>query len=783
MGCANFSRDLSGRFSRWHLQQGVHHHEALDPAFFMIRWISGGQVHYRRLLVGSGGFRNDQYEYAALFPFVHEYYRGDDLPFELLLEYFSPVIPHDYESSCLPVTNFRFHVRSVASSSEPLELSLGLCWPNLLGWRLPRLPTEELQGPYWPHWQNAGNSARRIDGSHQGQGHTRHILQTRATVAGNPGDMDGAVALSVRGGDGHAAERDISAYRDHAADQEQSSAWVLSHKTCFRACQITTGLPDQDQPYTLAHTEEQFRQNGRLDNDDTAWESHWHEPLASALAATIALSPEQESSLDFAIVMDLPITTFGKGRKWYKAYTERWGQDCSHTIELAEHALDSADHWQAAVEAWHAAELGEDILVGRQQGKLAGVRINELHFVVSGGCAWVSRPVDVPGTPTQTQNAGQLGQLQQSLPGSGHFGLLEGLDTGYYYYNTLDLWVYAFPALSRNWPALADLVFDDFMASAAKHDPRKHMVYREGCLRNNLVAGKLPHDMGSPAEDPWIQLNGYVHRDDPNRWKDHNPAFIIARYLHGQLCGVPLTADEYYSLQVVANFTEAQDTAGLGVPRHVAFGDSTWDNLDMKGLSAYTASLCIGAWAVMAKLAAIFEPAREAHYHSLLECAQTAMETLWNGAHYRTNEHGKYCNATMTDSLLGVFLARRAGLGDLLPLEKVRFHLAAIHSNNLQAFADGRLGPLLVAEEGRQRYDQDGGEELQVNEVLVGSAWMFAAMLAEYGLAGEAGKLADTMRNTIYGGTGLQFRTPAAWDEQGRFRAALNMRPLAVWML
>ena len=797
MGCANFARDLSGRFSRWQLQQGVHHHEALDPAFFMVRWKAGGQVQYRRLLVGSGGFRKDQYEYAALFPFVHEYYHGDDLSFELLLEYFSPVIPHDYESSCLPVTCFRIHVRPVSSSSEPIELSVGLCWPDLLGWRLPQLPTEELQGTYWPHWQNAGNSACRIDGSQvdcpasaqaasplgnqsgsqQEPRHTCHILQTRAVAAGSLDDMDGVIALSVRASGGH------SSVQGNPSVRENASAWAISHKSCFRACQITTGLPGHEQPYTLAHLEEQFRQLGRLDNDDTAWEAHWHEPLASALAASTVLPPGQGSCLDFAIVMDLPITSFGKGRNWYKAYTERWGHDCTRTLDLAEHALDSVDRWQTALEAWHAAELAEDILASGQPGKLAGVRINELHFMVSGGCAWVSRPVDGHDRQALDQHDQRSVQVAQALHGSGHFGLLEGLDTGYYYYNTLDLWVYASPALSRNWPRLADMVFDDFMASAAQVDQRKHMVYREGALKDNLAAGKLPHDMGSPAEDPWMQLNGYVHRDDPNLWKDHNPAFIIARYLHGQLCGVQLTADEYRTLQLVAAFTEAQDTEGLGVPRHVDFGDSTWDNLDMKGLSAYTAGLCIGAWAVMARLASIFEPPREDHYRSLLKRAQSSMETLWNGTHYRTNEHGKYRNATMTDSLFGVFLARKAGLGELLPLEKVRSHLAAIHRNNLLAFADGRLGPLLVAEEGRQRYEQDGGEELQVNEVLVGSAWMFAAMLAGYGMVEEAGQLAGTLGNTMYGGTGLQFRTPAALDEQGRFRAALNMRPLAVWML
>jgi len=56
-------------------------------------------------------------------------------------------------------------------------------------------------------------------------------------------------------------------------------------------------------------------------------------------------------------------------------------------------------------------------------------------------------------------------------------------------------------------------------------------------------------------------------------------------------------------------------------------------------------------------------------------------------------------------------------------------------------------------------------------------------MLYEYGLYQEANYLASTLRDMIYKNTGLQFRTPAAWDNKGRFRAPLNMRPLSLWML
>jgi non-lysosomal glucosylceramidase len=90
---------------------------------------------------------------------------------------------------------------------------------------------------------------------------------------------------------------------------------------------------------------------------------------------------------------------------------------------------------------------------------------------------------------------------------------------------------------------------------------------------------------------------------------------------------------------------------------------------------------------------------------------------------------------------------------------------------------------LLVSEPGRQHYERDGGQELQVNEVLAGAAWMYVAMLYGYGLEREGGEVARVLRNMLYGGTGLQFRTPAAWNRDGQYRAPLNMRPLAVWLL
>ena len=53
----------------------------------------------------------------ACFHFVYELYSSPELPFDLLIEYYSPTIPHNYEDSCLPITCFNFYFKP----SNPLK--------------------------------------------------------------------------------------------------------------------------------------------------------------------------------------------------------------------------------------------------------------------------------------------------------------------------------------------------------------------------------------------------------------------------------------------------------------------------------------------------------------------------------------------------------------------------------------------------------------------------------------------------------------------------------------
>lgn len=737
LGNAMFSRSLDGRFDRWQLEPGVHLHEALEPAFIIVRWTQNGQKHIRKLRVGAGQteLSEQDRDYCALFPLAFEHWHSETLPADILLTLFSPQLPGDSATSAMPVTLIHVEHRNWKPGVE--AVSVALFWPNLMGWSMMPLTAVERAGQHWPNQTHAG--------------------QVHALTKHEPSRCHLAQRIETFDSPLHKGEVVLSA--------DATEAELSFHLTA-KANQNETGVPYAEQHYTLAWLEQQLLQDGQFSNDDTQWRAHWHEPLMSAVAAQF----KAPGAVTFSITMDWPMVRFGQGRLWWRAYTRQFGRSGQAGNAIADAAIDQFPDWLAQVDQWQRAALAD---AGADWGdKTAGGILNEYWSISAGATVWVDGPVT------------ELPEPHRHFRQSGHFAWLEGFDSGYFYYNTLDLYVYAFAALDQLWPDLAQSVFDDYLDTAALVIEQPRPVYRHGNLVNMLVEGKLPHDLGSPSEDPWIALNGYVMRDDPNVWKDHNPSFIVSYYLHKTLSGQSIESQDLPALQSIARFIERQTTPDTAIPIHQEFGDSTWDNLDMRGLSSYTGSWVMAAWAVMAKLHQQEHNAAEAaRYQRLLENAQHTFEALWAGQNYRSNSEGKYSNATQCDALIGIYYAKLAGLGDLLPPERVREHLETVWQNNVAAYQSGLYGPLLIAEPGRQQFERDGGEELQVNEVLVGSAWIYTGMLAEYGLNEKARTLADHMVSFQYRRSGLQFRTPAAWDADGHFRAPLNMRPLSIALL
>ena len=737
LGNPMFSRSIDGHFDRWQLEPGVHLHERIEPAFVAISWTQNGKNHFCKLQVGDSQAERPEKDrhYQALFPLAFESWTSESLPADISLTLFSPQIPNDLPSSALPITFI--HIEHDHWKADVESLSIALFWPNLVGWSMMPLTAVERKGKHWPNQTHAGQY-------HQVVKHTDQLC--------------------------HLAHRIKTFDRRHHPEEillsAQSSNGDISFHLTAKANQNETGTPYTQQRYTLAWLEAQFTQHGKFTNDDSSWEAHWHEPLMSAIAAKFSC----KGDVTFAITFDHPTITFGQGRQWWRAYTKEFGRSGRIGHQIADSAFRMLPDWLTTLDEWQKNALMT--ITSSWDVKTAGAILNEYWSISAGAAAWVSEPVT------------ELDKQHQHFRNNEHFAWLEGFDSGYFYYNTLDLFVYGFAGLHQLWPDLAQSVFEDYQDTAELVLDDKRIIYRQGIFGDLLVKGKLPHDLGSPSADPWISLNGYVMRDDPNVWKDHNSSFIVSYFLHKELLRQDIERSDLLALQSVAAFIEQQISPDIAMPVHEEFGDSTWDNLDMKGLSSYTGSWVIAAWAVMSKIHRHFGNTEESNrYQVLLKNAQSHFETLWNGKHYRTNSEGKYANATQCDALIGIYFAKLAGLGDLLPIERIQMHLDAVWENNVKAYRNGCYGPLLIAEPGKQQFDRDGGEELQVNEVLVGSAWIYIGMLSIYGSKDKANSLAQQMVTFQYRRSGLQFRTPAAWNGDGLFRAPINMRPLSIALL
>jgi len=93
-------------------------------------------------------------EYSALYPKSWFDYKWNQFPAHVVLEQFSPVLPHNYRESSYPVAIYLWHAEN--PTSKPVMVSVLLSWTNMAGWF--RTFTRDFQGA--PNQGNHNEFAR-----------------------------------------------------------------------------------------------------------------------------------------------------------------------------------------------------------------------------------------------------------------------------------------------------------------------------------------------------------------------------------------------------------------------------------------------------------------------------------------------------------------------------------------------------------------------------------------------------------------------------------------------
>lgn len=482
---------------------------------------------------------------------------------------------------------------------------------------------------------------------------------------------------------------------------------------------------------------------------------------AGFVSARLTLLPGEARDVSAVLVWDLPVISFGQGRCWLRAYTDDFGTTGQAASAIGDHALSHADDWLRQIEAWQGAQIGQ---LGDAPHR-AGLAINESYFLTEG----LSVLTSAKGSPD----------------GRGHFGLIECHD--YALYNTLDLWVYAAEGVARWYPELAASVARDFADQTLADDRSLRRHGWDGTLMPLNLAGSCPHDLGGPGEDPFVVANSYTYRD-ATLWKDLNCDLVLCLYREGRAMGADWRRSRFAAVAAAIDHLQRYDQDGDGMIENDGSPDQTFDNLPMRGPSSYCGGLWIAALLAGAALAdEVGETRRAAAWRAQASRAtEVFVARLWNGNWFRVDAEGAFSEALFIEQLLGPFLARRLGLGEIIPKSMARRALSHLYEISfLEAGqGEGAVSLARVPENARALLPHKADTSFQTAEIQPGFNFSLAAQFESWGLEAEADHLRRAMHAQLHLTRNLAFQTPAAYDAgRSTCRAILNMRPLSAWWM
>jgi non-lysosomal glucosylceramidase len=740
LGAGTFSRTYRGDFARWHIKAGVHKYQTVWANQFAMYQKSAGSPEGVAQVLTAAHPRNHALaswkwdypvgagDYYALYPKSWYDYRWDKFPAHVTLEQFSPLLPDNYRESSYPVAVYRWHADN--PTDHAVTVSVLLSWTNMLGW------FRDYSGNMHDSL-DAGNVNHWVDTPEGAAGHMLGIVFDRVHVRPVEDEWDGQMAVATLG----------------------SPGVEVSYQTTFRT-DADGSNPTQTDGGEIWKS---FASDGRLANSDLSWVSGG-EHLGGALAVRFTLQPGEKRVVPMVIAWDLPIVQFGSGRKWYRHYTNFYGTSGTNAWKIARDGLLHATEWSDAIDAWQAPYVQDESKPLWYRGEL----FNEMYILADGGSLW-GRPV---ASDPETPNT---------------FGFLECFD--YPFYATLDVRFYGSMPLAKFWPDLDKQVLRQFAKTVPENLTEKSIwiwkTQQTGKLtfRIRKAPGAVPHDLGVPQEDPFLQVNAFGWQNT-NDWKDLNSKFVLMIYRDWVFTGKKDKAfltDTWPAVEQALTHLEQYDHSGDGLPQNDNYPDQTYDVWIVHGESAYCGGLWLGALRAAEEIARVLgDTSAATRYHAMFAKGQaTYIAKLWNGEYFRYDTLSEYRDDIQADQLAGQWYANMTGLGDLVPRAMQIKALQKIYDFNVMKFAGGEMGAVNgMAPDGSLIKTNE-----QVQEVWTGTTFGVAALMLGDGLKDQAYRTAWGVYHTTYETEGYWFRTPEAWEIDGHYRASMYMRPAAIWAL
>ncbi|MEM6521704.1 MAG: GH116 family glycosyl-hydrolase, partial [Cyanobacteria bacterium P01_D01_bin.71] len=576
--------------------------------------------------------------YHALYPRSWYVYQNV-LDAELTCEQFSPIWAQNYQEASYPVAVFVWTAHN--PTEQPITLSIMLSWQNLVGWftnteKSPEVLQRDDGSPYYDYVPAIGQSAGNHNSFVQGGNVAGCVMNGQWSQLGrSPQEGEGSWAIA-------------------AANQ--------SHTELFFHTRWNPAGDGSD----LWNA---FADDGSLSNQALDFPAAEGEQVGCAIAVRFTLQPRETRQMPMTLAWDLPVTEYAAGTAAFRRYTDFFGREGCHAWAIAKTALAQYDTWRQQIADWQQPILDQSELPNWFKMAL----FNELYDLTSGGTLWTAA--------TESDPVGQ-------------FAVLECLD--YRWYESLDVRLYGGFATLLLWPELEKAVIRAFARAIPTADDRPRIIgyyYTIGEANHyapRKLKGATPHDLGAPNEHPFDKTN-YTSYQDCNQWKDLPSDFVIQVYRAYKLTGetdVAFLADCWPAITETLKYLKRFDTDGDGIPENAGAPDQTFDDWQLKGVSAYCGGLWMAALESAIAIAKVLTDADIApgntpilltQYQRWLEQSRNHFhKKLWNGRYYRLDTSSG-SDVVMADQLCGQFCARLLNLPDLVEAAHVNSALDAIY--------------------------------------------------------------------------------------------------------
>ncbi|UMM15410.1 hypothetical protein L5515_002823 [Caenorhabditis briggsae] len=739
IGCGAIGRDFRGGFCKFSLRPGLVEHKvdvvAADQFILSVREndrciyqkvLSAADVHRSsgQLSTWDFGFPKKNVHYRGLFPRSWTTFRIPDLGLTVVIRQVSPVLPNNYEDTTYPVCLFLIDVENTTNDRE-YDVSVAFTFRNGTGNRRWEREAECSAVMF----ETPEDSAEQVTGVS-----LYHRISGMPCTYGLASTHSKDSVLSV-------CER---------FDPSKSGGALWNHL-------MQTG--------DVPSLEEECAINAR--------------EMAVAVSNRFTLPPLSSKTHDYALSWDMPKVHFGStGRSYHRRYTRFFeaSEAGSAADSLCVRALRLRHKWEEEIEKWQSPILTHDKLPDWYKSAI----FNELYFITDGGTVWFEFDENWADHEAHLSN-----YTKEKMKNIGRFGYLESWE--YRMVNTYDVHFYASYALAELWPELELTVQSEFTDQVYHSIEKPIRFHMEGDWANVKTASRVPHDLGNPADEPWIATNAYVMHDT-GKWKDLNMKYVLTSWRdyvvlseeHQEFLHHTWPAVKMIMLEALANW----DQNGDGMIENFGKADQTYDAWQMEGVSAYCGSLWLASLRVSIEMAGLLEDGetKKLFLETLNKAKKVFVDVLWTGTYFRFCERSRSRETVMADQLCGYWFLQSVSpemADDLLPSHMVRSALDTIYRLNVCQFGNGQMG----AVNGMKPSGVVDREYIQADEMWTGVTYAVASLLIQQGEVEKAFHTASGSYLTCFEQTGLQYQTPEALYESKFYRAIGYMRPLSIWAM